>query len=35
MTTSHLAMIVADAHSRELRRVAELRRQAVEPRVNR
>jgi hypothetical protein len=34
MHTSHLAMIVADAHSRQLRRAAEVRR-AVQPRVNR
>jgi hypothetical protein len=34
MTTNHLALIVADAHSRELRRATEVRR-AVQPRVNR
>jgi hypothetical protein len=34
MTTNHLATIVADAHSRQLRRAAELR-LAVQPRVNR
>lgn len=36
MTTNHLAMIVAEAHSRRLVRVAEqYRRAAVEPRVTR
>jgi hypothetical protein len=34
MTTNTLIAIVADAHSRELRRAADVRR-AVQPRVNR